>query len=534
MRYRLRFLVPAMLAALLGVLLLISFGTEPPGGPSQSAGSLETALDTSGDSVARLTGHRLGFPARSNSAASLPGPLGELRRSSASDTPTHLLVGHVWDFEGRPIAGASVRAYDATGSNQGSGEPFWESLTKVGGAFQLELADPTQIRLEIAALRHAAIRDEAPLLVVGRVERHYRLLDAPHRVEGRVIDAFQQQPLAGAQVELKFDLPLPGGPDSPLMTRTTRTDASGRFTFDDVPAARASVTARHPGYFEDVRSHLHPRGYALVLRLVPGDEYDFVVENRLGQPVAGAQVVRPDGWTTHSDEKGRFHLPLIPELSAILLQVRAPTYSNAFLELPFPPEDRRIVLEPAPEVRGRVLSPQRQPIEGVQVQPLEAPSSHRFWPPAAVTNSRGEFTAYLTDPRFSHLLFLGTGYQRREVEVGEGLSGDLVIVLEEANSAISGRIYGFSPRWDFPLRIMLQKTDGGADSPAAWSVSVANPRGEFLLEGLAAGQYSVWAHQRGSENVDDPQWRSARTRVSVPPGQTVSVPLYLRPVEEPE
>jgi Carboxypeptidase regulatory-like domain len=89
-------------------------------------------------------------------------------------------------------------------------------------------------------------------------------------ISGAVTSADQGRPVRKAQVKLVSS--------APKMTRTTTTDADGRFSFAKLPAGGCFLSATKPGYLESVFGARRPGATSpgTPIRLAPGQKLDDV------------------------------------------------------------------------------------------------------------------------------------------------------------------------------------------------------------------------------------------------------------------
>ncbi len=268
-------------------------------------------------------------------------------------------------------------------------------------------------------------------------------------VTGRVVDGAGE---ARAELSLFADVLLSAEPEaaggersmghaSEALRRSEnfRTGADGRFALELLPAWRGRQAAL-------VLRASEPQGLRVDLgELGEGrrDLGDLVlvdhptlaggwIENRRGEPVAGASVVleffdphfelmyEQRQERTLSDEEGRFAIPGLPLTAAARLSVEAAAYETWSEEVVVPTVGRTVQLEEALVVTGRVLVDGELWVRSVRLRPSGA-DLHRFsaWQPLA---ARGERRAQ-ADPGSGVFRFVRVAPGSYDVLVGVGLGG---------------------------------------------------------------------------------------------------------------
>lgn len=131
------------------------------------------------------------------------------------------------DATGAPIVGARVHAARAVGATDraplGDGLGPTIAATDTRGRCSVRIDESPQVVVRASGYRTAHVR-----LPPGAPE-HWIRLEGEGRIAGRVVDASTMQGLAGAEVGVR------GGSDR--LAPLTRSDASGRFELERLPAA---------------------------------------------------------------------------------------------------------------------------------------------------------------------------------------------------------------------------------------------------------------------------------------------------------
>jgi hypothetical protein len=244
-------------------------------------------------------------------------------------SPACSLVGRVYDSEGGPIAGASVRWIDASG-------PLVlerSAISAEGGGYRIdglpvdsavELPHPFRGALRVDAEGFSPQQASVPnAQAAGALESRLDVvLVRPATITGRVLDAETGEPIAGASVGAWTQTWPPSTP--PVAQTTTRAD--GRFVLDDVPAddrsgsvAEVELRATAAGQAPGRRSIPQPgegQTRAIDFRLPPAGSLRGRVIDERARPVKGAAV---QAWIegvsatpASTGEGGRFSVDDVP------------------------------------------------------------------------------------------------------------------------------------------------------------------------------------------------------------------------------
>lgn len=199
--------------------------------------------------------------------------------------------GRVTDDAGRPVEGAAVVALPFRTERLEAYERH-EARTGADGRYRLDtLADETTYFIEAVAAAHAPF---GRLVTTKKVRALDFTLPGAGRVEGRVTDATNGAPVAGAEVVLVTGLVGAGAAPASVVA-----DALGRFAFEHaLPGPVVLLDARAPGYARGLVGYdaKAPRvvvaGQTLVLDLAlpPGGVVRGTVRGEDGRPIAFASV----------------------------------------------------------------------------------------------------------------------------------------------------------------------------------------------------------------------------------------------------
>lgn len=435
----------------------------------------------------------------------------DLRDPSAVPAPDQLVlrltrcrdavVGTVRDSVGGPLVGARVQL---------GLEPLDSLATTTGAAGECRLcANREWLEIVASAQGYGAL--SASLRVYGESRVDFVLLPAGS-VEGRVERADDGTPVVAATVQLHSnDL----GPQTPA-SRTARTDAQGKFRFDDVTPGRHYVQAVAlgeglvPSANADVVVEALTATRGVVLRLQPGAR----VHGRVmaaGEPVAGVHLranlvgSRKSAQPAVTDAQGQFEL-----LGAPLGNLSFDAYPNTVVAprtLLVEAADQRVEIEvePLARVRGTVLY-QGKPVPDAVVD--TEPGSQR-----ANSDAEGRFEIrgveageYIVTARSADADAQGSS---GKVQVGKAQTVDNVSIVLAPTSLIAGIVVD----------------DRGAPRPDA----------EVLFTRIAAeGERNVSAHGNcrsdGSFAVVVPEPGSYRAEVSVRGRKVAAVDVAGYPV----
>ncbi|MFO0660588.1 MAG: carboxypeptidase regulatory-like domain-containing protein [Polyangiaceae bacterium] len=190
-------------------------------------------------------------------------------------------------------------------------------------------------------------------------------------VRGKVVD-FDGDPVENANITVV-------GPTSSFQVlRSGTSDPNGLFTFLDLPPVHIHVIAEHPeeGITASAELPVAADGppTEITLALAPGRRVKGVVTDEDGKPIASAQVnsegpmYLPRVAMTAPD--GTFSLPrLLPETLSVLATARGFAPSSVPLRKPADgtEEELTIRLRRAPDIEGRVVTPEGDPIRATVV-----------------------------------------------------------------------------------------------------------------------------------------------------------------------
>ncbi len=212
---------------------------------------------------------------------------------------------------GQPVTGIDVwlRGLDVI--------DWGHAPTDLEGRFRIAGLEPGRHRLEISDSR-SGLRHREEFELDGDRDVVVELFTT--RVAGRVLDAEEGSPLAGAELSLE---PVVESAGRTAFDRAQATsDAEGRFALAEVAAGGYLLRAVHEGYAPAVMALAVEAGAAvpeLELRLEASSGLRLRVRGPTGAPVTQLSfaVIDADGRTLvagrrHADESGRVRLPSVP------------------------------------------------------------------------------------------------------------------------------------------------------------------------------------------------------------------------------
>lgn len=461
--------------------------------------------------------------------------------------PIAAVAGKVVDLEGRPVAGAEVRAEEAATVGPmgvrrfelGRQPPL--ALSDEQGAFRLQLQPGRSYTLRATHARFAPARvplagQLAPLATRTGVRI---VLGNGAAAFGKVVDR-DSRPVAGAEVQLTAAAAeTPGLPRSPLPGMSAESyaaaaDAQGRFVFDHLPAGRFDLRAKADGY-----APLTVRGLTLAearepqdlgaVVLSPGAVLEGTVVDAKGRPLAGTTVsaersqatggmiVRRIGNQrreasdneTRADAEGRFALRGLAPGEAVDVTARLRGFVTATQSRVEVPREQplRLVLQLAAQVSGRVVDEVGDPVVGADVSVKETGGGIlAMFGQQATTDAEGRFTAEDLAPGKRMVTAEAAGFLESEprfVELANGKTVDGLELVLKRGSTIEGTVLlpGGVPAAGAQVAI---KEDGGANSPGVivrrfggTGNATADGDGRYRLEGVAEGPRSIAAQLAG-------------------------------------
>lgn len=413
-----------------------------------------------------------------------------------------VLEGRVRDAEGRPVAGAEVWL-PPEGSN-----PTWWSLdfdaeepavlTGPDGRFEIpELPAQGWNSLVVCRKGFASAREFPDLGKPVEV-----VLSPVIPLSGRVVGP-RGEPLAGVRVwALSRDPWIALAASGPCPPEPSSSDAEGRFTLAIAEPGWYSVTAEAEGFLGGRLDQVGvPSDKDLLLTLEPGVTVEGRVLDPEGEPIPRAGVgIYAGGRSPESvsGPDGSYRLMGV-EPGQRLLKAEHGDYSKEVWEIEVSAEGKRfdVVLERLPrhEIRGRVLGPDGEAVEGARVT-----TAAGLW---TMTEADGSFLLQTTKPDDPWLRAEKEGYGAVRAKLPPPPVSGLEIRLARSVS-LTGQILGRAP--EELERAVVYATSKGDDSER-WGI--VDSEGRYRVPDLAPGEWMVNAQAGGFLSLDE--------SVTVPP-----------------
>lgn len=442
--------------------------------------------------------------------------------------------GRIEDEAGRPVAGAALtlRSEASVDFGEPVPEPF-EAVSDKAGRFELRNLAPGPYGLSVERAGFSQV--DKPGLEIAREtgETDWGVITLPAGVvlEGQVTDT-RGAPLAGAEVRARPSrLPLfdPRAPSArPEPDPMARTGPDGTFRFADLTRGETyDLEALHPGHVgarapgivapapEPVRIEL-PAARRLSGRVV-GPLKEPVRNATVSwweQPrprmVGGAMVGMTGGTRAQasSDAEGFFELGgLAP--GPVDLQIYAPGYTAKRMAAVPIPEDGdvegfEIALDWSTALEVRVLNGAGEPVPGAAViawpegqDPLRANS-----PANCETGAQGLCQMEIPGPGRYQVALITGGNRPAPTFVEAGSGATLVELRTTQVAEVSGRVVGEDGTGVANANVLLEFAGPNRGLRRG---AVSDADGSFVLPGVEAGSYRLWAEKEGFTDASGPR-----------------------------
>jgi protocatechuate 3,4-dioxygenase beta subunit len=415
-----------------------------------------------------------------------------------------VVTGITLDGEGHPLAGARVTLYETPSrlregelllSGKPHGEPAARAVSDAGGGFRLEAPAPGFYT--VVARHEGRVPLEhrlEPLIAAADLEPAY--LGADDGLAVQVVDG-AGQPVPGARVWFeRLGSPRPrreGTPWGwrPSALRMATTGREGRATLRRLEGEVGVLRAVAPGLAGAVEVSPRAAGSRARAVLTPTPGRRIRTVGKDGRPLAGAVAwtgaLIPAGRT---GEDGLLEVPL-PEGRPAVVHVEVPGGRMADLEIGAPGKDDAgpldVVLEPAPEVAGRVVAEDGGAgIVGALVWPTLDPAS-------AVESGRGG-AFRLSLPRIAggELAAVAPGYLPAGLRAldasGDPVQGPVLSLQPAAH--LAGRVVDAAGRPLAGAAVRAVPVQGSAFVPLPATAprrARSGSDGRFRVDGMPAG-----------------------------------------------
>ena len=538
---------------------LMATNRNPRGGTSVSWDSLKSATtDTKGafefPSAAgggyQLSVDHAEFVSPAPTSVDIPSGEGDTEIGTFALTPGTEIEGIVAGPDRRPVAGARVSAVQRGASQSPLGAGARNATTDDDGRFRIGGLTEQLAHVMVRADGYARFDLGSVKPATGEVLDIE--LNRGATLTGRVADS-RGDAIPDTHLFLHREGGVIGAFNAsygPQRQERSQTDAQGRFRFDFLGPGPWRVQAYGAG-------GISGRAESDLIRLQTGEtrEIELVVEasgaevvgtatNHLGDPVAGAEIritshgdatgqsVSRQGssWQTQADPEGRFTYPSVPTGDATITASH-PEYQNGAQEITIYPGSNEVslTLEPGLEITGSVRSADGRPIPLALVQVeldlsseqaqqwVNNPSTYRVrggphLPADVLTDANGDYRLTGLDAGVYRLQAWADGYgagtPERTVRLDRGSAGGVDIVLP-VEATVHVRVTG-APRGGVSV--------GAARDPGDFRPASQGPNGEYRIDGLGPGDWTVTA--------GDLHRRTVEETVTLAPGDETLVELH--------
>lgn len=395
--------------------------------------------------------------------------------------------GRVLDSQGRPVAEAKVWVRP-----EGWEEEWWSTdfsaeepaaVTGPDGRFEIPgLPARGWNGLVVCRKGFAAAVAESP----DFREPVEIVLSPAVLLSGRV-EGSRGEPVAGALVS-SWTSGVPrypqAAPEGPCPPAPASSDAFGRFTLELANPGWYDVEAEAGGFLRARREQVGaPSGEDLVLTLEPGVTVQGRVLDPEGEPISRAVVWVHDGTgggVSVSGPDGSYHLSDV-EPGPRSLKAQHGDYSEERLDVEVPAEGKRldIVLkrQPSYEIRGRVVGPDGEPVEGAQVR-----TAAGLW---TATETDGSFLLRTTESDDPWLRAEKEGYGAGQIELPPPPVSGLEIRLTRSAS-LTGQLLGLAPEDLAQAAVSVLLGEG-----LSQRLGIVDSEGRYRVLDLAPGEWMV-------------------------------------------
>ena len=453
-----------------------------------------------------LDATKKGFP--TGKAPSMKLASGETKTGVVITVPRGIEVaGIVADAGGSPLSGVSVTASESESGGRGNrmfmrmafGEGATPDEVETGsdGRFTMRLAEgkyDVLFRREGFAPHRAASVEVRPGAAPMEVT-----LQPGAEIAGRVVRA------GGSGIEGVSVNTVMGGIPS-----TATTGPDGAFVLKDLAPGSVMMMVRKPEEFIQLMRSVTAPARDVTIEVPKGETVaGRVIDKASGNPITefsagvsgesgggGMRIIMQPVLRSFRTDDGAFQLDGLP-IGPVQLIVSAPGYvqfrvPGLVLEEGKPVRDLEIALERGTKISGRVTGPDGKPVSGVVVGQRRPQGMG----PAGAggggsTDAEGDYQLEAVEPGEKTIDFMREGYptvtktvnvsgpeMKLDVQLGRGATISGVVVTESGAPVASANVYARS-------------------ATSGWNEAVSNANGNFRIEGVAEGRYSIAAQKAG-------------------------------------
>lgn len=507
-------------------------------------------------SAIRLAGAAAGFDVGGTTVH--PRGPGATEAPSVILSPAAILAGRVVDRDGQGIAGAGLTARDEPAGGfprRWTSGPDRKTISLPDGSFRLSgMAVGRRWRL---SARKDGYAPASVLVASGDVGEI--VLDPPRRAFGRVEDG-EERPIEGAEVAIVsrkgFDTrAFMRSLDDEAAVGRARTDAEGRFRFEDLASGEYALRVARAGFADKLEALVEVSAETRdsdlgTLRMSPVAPIEGRVVDSAERPIAGARV----GWFTETtsleqgkllrlerlmrgmsqittDADGRFLIEAVAEGERIQVMASAEGYTRGEGRMVRAPTESpvEIVLERGGRLSGTVVDTGGAGVEGARLSIGVRRGDNFSGHHSGSTDADGRFeiegVAIGTATIQAHKAGYPTGHLR-DIEVrADAKRDDLRIVLDAAGTLfgtvtdserrpVPGAAIVVSSR--DPANMLLSNADARSDGDGAYrlfTASVGRHRIAVTHEGFPPFEKVI--EIRGGEQRFDVELRAGLEIVGV-------------------
>ena len=388
-------------AVLVGVLLifLLWLGQEPDSSTPSADSESKSIVDT-GPETERKAGYLI--------------HISDMKIDPATLGSRFLLKGAVSTTQDEPIRGATVTLYTSINAETRElSAPLVIDVTGKNGDFEIQLESELTAWLRIDSPGFASVDEWIVLDTPGIQERFYRLRRVSAAIVGVVRDR-TDQPISGVFVGTTFPKIYTSVRTHFVSPQTTRSDTSGRFRLDSLPAGDISLSFLKRGYlptWESVQV-AEEEVHHLEISLQEGRAFPIRVQNLRGQSLTSASIKLDSGMGFPADEQGVVQVLFPPEAAVqeVSLEIRAEGYLSQSISFDPTRPQKTVTLEEGPLLEGRIISESGRPVADAKIAIWSETGSARERLDAIVNpDANGTFSVHLSQQTIRRIDTQGTG-----------------------------------------------------------------------------------------------------------------------------